>query len=78
MQRDKKDVSISVTPGEDAKIGVAIGPVLWVNPICGHYGAFESVYYGWKDIEKMTALTFSMIGKVFTGDVEFKNFWRSN
>ena len=36
------------------------------------YGAFESVYYGWKDIEKMTALTFSMIGKVFTGDVEFK------
>ena len=72
VQRDKKEVNISVTPGEDAKIGVAIGPVFMGESKMRKYGAFESVYYGWKDIEKMTALTFSMIGKVFTGDVEFK------
>lgn len=72
VQRDKKEVSLSVTPGEDAKIGVAIGPVFMGESKMRKYGAFESVYYGWKDIEKMTALTFSMIGKVFTGDVEFK------
>ena len=72
VQRDKKEVNISVTPGEDAKIGVAIGPVFMGESKMRTYGAFESVYYGWKDIEKMTALTFSMIGKVFTGDVEFK------
>lgn len=72
VQRDKKEVNLSVTPGEDAKIGVAIGPVFMGESKMRKYGAFESVYYGWKDIEKMTALTFSMIGKVFTGDVEFK------
>ena len=72
VQRDKEEVNISVTPGEDAKIGVAIGPVFMGESKMRTYGAFESVYYGWKDIEKMTALTFSMIGKVFTGDVEFK------
>ncbi|HEX9252309.1 MAG TPA: RIP metalloprotease RseP [Ignavibacteriaceae bacterium] len=72
VQRDKKDVNITVTPGKDAKIGVAIGPVFMGESKMRTYGAFESVYYGWKDIEKMTALTFSMIGKVFTGDVEFK------
>ena len=72
VQRDKKEVNIAVTPGEDAKIGVAIGPVFMGKSKMRKYGAFESVYYGWKDIEKMTALTFSMIGKVFTGDVEFK------
>ncbi len=72
VQRDKKEINLSVTPGTDAKIGVAIGPVFMGETKMRTYGAFESVYYGWKDIEKMTALTFSMIGKVFTGDVEFK------
>ena len=72
VQRDNKDINLSVTPGPDAKIGVAIGPVFMGKTTMRTYGAFESVYYGWKDIEKMTALTFSMIGKVFTGDVEFK------
>ncbi|HEX7357195.1 MAG TPA: RIP metalloprotease RseP, partial [Ignavibacteriaceae bacterium] len=72
VQRDNKDINLSVTPGPDAKIGVAIGPVFIGKTTMRTYGAFESVYYGWKDIEKMTALTFSMIGKVFTGDVEFK------
>jgi regulator of sigma E protease len=72
VQRDDEEVNLSVIPGEDAKIGVAIGSVFMGETQMRTYGAFESVYYGWKDIEKMTALTFSMIGKVFTGDVEFK------
>ena len=72
VQRDKEEVNISVTPGEDAKIGVKIGSVFMGETHMRTYGAFESVYYGWKDIENTTALTFSMIGKVFTGDVEFK------
>ncbi len=72
VQRDNEEVNLLVTPGTDAKIGVAIGSVFMGETQMRTYGAFESVYYGWKDIEKMTALTFSMIGKVFTGDVEFK------
>ena len=72
VERDKEKKDVFVTPGTDAKIGVLIGTVFMGETRMKTYGAFESVYYGWKDIEKMTALTFSMIGKVFTGDVEFK------
>jgi regulator of sigma E protease len=72
VQRDKEKIDLFVTPGDDAKIGVAIATVFMGETKMRKYGAFESVYYGWKDIEKMTALTFSMIGKVFTGNIEFK------
>ena len=62
------------------RLGYILLPCLWVKLICGlaPMVRFKLVYDGWKDIEKMTALTFSMIGKVFTGDVEFKSFRRSN
>ena len=72
VQRNKENLDIAVTPGDDSKIGVAIATVFMGETKMRTYGAFESVYYGWKDIEKMTTLTFSMIGKVFTGNVEFK------
>ena len=72
VQRNKEKLDIAVTPGNDAKIGVAIATVFMGETKMRTYGAFESVYYGWKDIEKMTNLTFSMIGKVFSGNVEFK------
>jgi regulator of sigma E protease len=72
VERDKQKKELFVTPGSDAKIGVGIATVFMGETQMKTYGAFESVYYGWKDIEKMTALTFSMIGKVFTGNVEFK------
>jgi regulator of sigma E protease len=68
--RDKDTINIAVTPGPDAKIGVAIASVFMGETKMRTYGAFESVYYGWKDIEKMTALTFQMVGKVFTGNIE--------
>jgi regulator of sigma E protease len=72
VKRDKEELNIAVTPGDDAKIGVAIGPVFIGKTQLRTYGFFGSIGQGWKDIEKMTALTFSMIGKVFTGNVEFK------
>jgi regulator of sigma E protease len=72
VERDKEKKDLFVTPGADSKIGVLIATVFMGETQMKTYGTFESVYYGWKDIEKMTALTFSMIGKVFTGDVEFK------
>ena len=72
LERNKQPLNIFVTPGEDSKIGVSIATVFMGESQMRTYGFFESVYYGWKDIEKMTALTFSMIGKVFTGNVEFK------
>jgi len=70
VQRDKETLNINVTPGNDAKIGVAIATVFMGKTQMRTYGAFESVYYGWKDIEKITALTFSMMGKVFSGSIE--------
>ena len=70
--RGKDTLDISVTPGKDAKIGVAIAPVFMGATQMRTFGFFGSIYQGWKDIEKMTELTFSMVGKVFTGDVEFK------
>jgi len=72
VERNKETKDILVTPGDDSKIGVYLATVFMGNTEMRKYGAFESVYLGWKDIEKMTALTFSMLGKVFTGDVEFK------
>ncbi len=70
--RDKDTVLISVTPDAEGKIGVALsasftGEVEYIT-----YGFFESFYYGWLDIVRMTNLTFNMLGKVFSGNVEFK------
>ena len=70
VKRKNEELNLSVTPGEDSKIGVAIGPVFMGETKMQTYGAFASIYYGWKDIEKMTALTFQMVGKVFSGNVE--------
>lgn len=68
--RGKDTLDVSVTPGKDAKIGVGIAPVFLGVTKMHTYGFFESFYQGWKDIERMTELTFSMVGKVFSGNVE--------
>lgn len=68
--REKDTLNLVVTPGKDAKIGVAIAPVFMGVTKMKTYGLFASVYYGWKDIEKVTSLTFSMVGKVFSGNIE--------
>ena len=72
VERNKETKDILVTPGEDSKIGVYIATVFMGKSEMKTYGFFGSIYQGWKDIEKMTDLTFSMLGKVFTGNVEFK------
>jgi regulator of sigma E protease len=69
--RGQDTVNLSVTPGKNGTIGVFImqtydGPVeLKAN------GFFESFYLGWHEIVRMTELTFRMLGKVITGQIEF-------
>ncbi|MDT3695578.1 MAG: RIP metalloprotease RseP [Ignavibacterium sp.] len=72
VKRKSEEINIAVTPGEDSKIGVVLFTTLMGETKMQTYGAFESIYYGWKDIEKLTALTFQMIGKVFSGNIEVK------
>jgi regulator of sigma E protease len=69
--RGKDTLQYSITPNADGKIGVGLitrpdAPVEFQS-----YGFFGSFYYGWKDIVKMTELTFSMVGKVFSGKIAF-------
>lgn len=70
--REKDTTNLAVTPNNEGKIGVAIGTVFTGKVNYKAYGFFESFYYGWLDIVKMTNLTFSMLGKVFSGNIEFK------
>jgi regulator of sigma E protease len=69
--RDKDTLSLAVVPGADGKIGVALGELYTGKIIFHKYGPFESIYYGWMDIVKLTDLTFSMFGKVFSGEIAF-------
>ncbi len=71
VERGKDTVQLSVTP--DAKGLIGVGLVTNPNaPIeFQTYGFFESFYYGWLDIVRMTELTFSMVGKVIGGKVAF-------
>lgn len=71
ISRGKDTLTLSVTPGEDGKIGVTIGQVYTGRIDYQQFGFFESFVYGWGEIERMTDLTFSMLGKVFTGKIEF-------
>lgn len=70
--RGNDTVNIVVTPGEDSKIGVAIASVFTGKVNYETYGFFGSIYYGWVDVVRMTELTFNMVGKVFSGNIEFK------
>jgi regulator of sigma E protease len=69
--RGQDTVALSATPGADGTIGVFImqsytGPVELKT-----HGFFESFYLGWLEINRMTQLTFRMIGKVISGNIEF-------
>jgi regulator of sigma E protease len=69
--RGKDTVNIAVTPGADGMIGVGLvdaftGPVIYEK-----FGFFQSFYYGWQDVVKITDLTFSLAGKVIGGKVAF-------
>lgn len=71
VKRNDEDVILNVIPGEDGKIGVALNFTFLGDVQYKTYGFFESIYYGWLDIVTMTKLTFNMLGKVFTGSIEF-------
>lgn len=69
--RGQDTVNLSVTPSAEGTIGVYImqsyaGPVELKT-----HGFFESFYLGAVEINKMTQLTFRMIGKVIGGNIEF-------
>lgn len=71
VKRNEDNLVINVTPAEDGKIGIAINFTFLGDINFQTYGFFESIYYGWLDIVTMTKLTFNMLGKVFTGNIEF-------
>lgn len=71
VKRGKDTVQLSVTPDDKGLIGVGLvtnpdAPVEFQT-----YGFFDSFYYGWLDIVRMTELTFNMVGKVIGGQVAF-------
>ncbi len=72
MLRGEDTLTFSVTPGKDGMIGIGI--ISGFASGYSHYrtyGFFESIYMGWTDIVMITDLTFSMVGKVFDGKIEF-------
>jgi regulator of sigma E protease len=71
VQRDNDTVSLAATPGADGIIGINIGQRFTGEIETKKYGFFESFYYGWQDIVNVTNLTFNVLGKVFSGNVEF-------
>jgi regulator of sigma E protease len=71
VKRNEENLVINVTPADDGKIGIAINFTFLGDIDFKTYGFFESIYYGWLDIVTMTKLTFNMLGKVFTGNIEF-------
>jgi regulator of sigma E protease len=71
VKRGQDTVQLAVTPNAEGLIGVGLTanpnrPLEFVT-----YGFFESFYYGWMDIVKVTDLTFNMVGKVIGGKVAF-------
>lgn len=69
--RDKDTVNLSVTPGKDGTIGVIITQAYTGDVELKSQGFFESFYLGWLEINRITNLTFRMIGKVINGNIEF-------
>jgi regulator of sigma E protease len=71
VARETDTVTVAVTTGADGKIGVGLGYGYKGEREKIEYGFFEAFSAGWQEIERVTDLTFSMLGKVFTGRVEF-------
>jgi regulator of sigma E protease len=71
LERNKDTITIAVTPGANGIIGVVMGHTFSGEIDYKTYGFFESFYYGWLDIVRMTNLTFTMLGRVIGGEIEF-------
>ena len=71
LLRGTDTLNITATPGSNGILGVTIGHDFKGKIDFKKYGIFESFYRGWLDIAKMTNLTFTMLGKVIAGEIEF-------
>ncbi len=71
LLRGEDTVRTAVTPGIDGKIGVAIGDAYTGEIDFQTFGLFKSISLGIDDIVQYTGLTFSSIGSVIKGDIEF-------
>ena len=69
--RGKDTLSLAVIPGSDGKIGIAIDNVFLGKSEYRSFGFFESFYVAGADLINLTKVTFSVGGKVITGQVEF-------
>lgn len=71
LLRGQDTVNLSITPGNDGTIGVYTKQNYSGQVELRSQGFFESFYFGWLEINRMTELTFRMIGKVISGNIEF-------
>jgi len=69
--RGTDTLQLAVVPGSDGKIGISISQVFEGKSEYRTFGFFESFYVAAADLINLTKLTFSVGGKVVTGQVEF-------
>ncbi len=72
LMRGEDTVNITVTPGIDGKIGIMLGGYVYIGKTERvTYGLFASFSHGVNDVVNMSGLTFLMLKRVITGDMEF-------
>lgn len=72
LLREKDTVNVNVIPGKDGKIGILLGGYAYLGESERvKFGFFQSFEYGVQDIARMTQLTFIMLKRVITGEIEF-------
>jgi regulator of sigma E protease len=71
LLRKEDTVRVAVTPSIEGKIGIGIKNVYTGEIDYQTFGVFKSVSMGVDDIIQYTALTFSSLGSVIKGDIEF-------
>lgn len=71
--RGEDTISLAAVPNKDGKIGIALGGYVYLGESERiTFGFFESFSLGVQDILRTTALTFVMVKRVVSGDIEFK------
>jgi regulator of sigma E protease len=71
LLRGKDTVNLAVIPGSDGKIGIGINDIFEGKSEFRTFGFFESFYVATTDLINLTKLTFSVGGKVISGQVQF-------
>lgn len=70
--RDKDTVNLAVVPGSDGKIGIVLAAYHFEGKQGTiSYGFFGSFSQSFSDVGKFTVLTFTMLKRVITGQMEF-------